>query len=189
MTVIDITQELFSCVVYPGDPVPRKTRVRELPKDKCTVTEMSLCLHNGTHIDAPAHFIPDGKMIQQLDLTIFYGECLVVAYQGIINASDIQSILDTGVERLLIKGDADLSEEAAEAIAESKVRLIGIEGQSVGPKNAALKTHWILLGKGIIPLEGLRLAHVTPGEYILSAFPLRLADCEGSPVRAVLIQN
>jgi len=189
MKMIDITQELFSCKVYPGDPSPQKTLVRQMPKDGCNLTNMSLCVHNGTHIDAPSHFIEGGKTIDQLPLEIFYGDCVVLECQGVVEAYDIQSLLDEQVERLLLKGDCQLSEEAAEAIARSYVCLIGIESQSIDSAGAGAKIHRILLGEGIIPLEGLRLSHVKPGEYILSAFPLHLAGCEGSPVRAILIEE
>jgi arylformamidase len=69
-----------------------------------------------------------------------------------------------------------------------RVKLVGVESQSVGPADAPLEVHTILLGAGIVPLEGLRLSHVASGEYTLAAFPLNLgADCDGAPVRAVLL--
>jgi arylformamidase len=183
--LIDITQPLFECKVFPGDPAPRYTRVLQIPQDVCNLTEMALCVHNGTHIDAPRHFIPDGAGVGSLPLDPFYGACTVADLSG-----GIVPILERCAERLLFRGDTEITAEIAAAIAGAHIKLIGVESQSVGPVGAPMEVHKILLGAGVILLEGLVLSHVKPGEYILSALPLNLgADCDGSPVRAVLIEG
>jgi arylformamidase len=187
MKIIDITQELFSCNVYPGDKPPEYRRTAEIETDGCKLTNISMSVHNGTHIDAPCHFVAGGKSVGELDLCIFYGECTVTEFEGIVQKSDMEKILVGCRERLLFKGSAELSEEAARVLADSRVRLIGTESQSVGSMENPVPVHVILLEKGIIPLEGLNLSHVVSGEYILSAFPLNMHGTEGSPVRAVLI--
>ena len=188
MKIIDISQELFSSKVYPGDPAPARKLVRSMPADPCDVTELSFCAHNGTHIDAPRHFIPDGATVDRLDPSIFFGNCTVAEFDGIIGENDILPVLETCAERLLLRGDCGLSEEAAHAVTASRVRLIGTESQSIGPMNAPAAVHLALLKRSVIPLEGLDLSLAPAGEYILSAFPLNLCGCEGAPVRAVLIQ-
>ena len=179
MELIDITQELFSCRVYLGDRVPDYHRVMQMPGDAYQLTDVSLCVHNGTHIDAPLHFIEDGQAVDAVDLSVFYGDCLVIeSITGHLNE-----------ERLLLKGDVEITAEDARLIAGSNIRLLGVESQSVGPINAPAEVHRILLGAGIILLEGLDLSQAPPGKYILSAFPLKLGGCEGAPVRAVLIKQ
>jgi arylformamidase len=189
MKIIDITQELFSSRLYPGDRPPEFKQVLQIPRDMCNLTKISMSVHNGTHIDAPKHFIANGKAVHELDLSVFYGKCTVVECEGIISEARISAILENCHERLLIKGETELSENAATLLANSHVKLVGVESQSVGTIGAPLAIHVILLKKEIIPLEGLNLAGVTPGEYILSAFPLNMQDSDGSPVRAVLIDS
>jgi formiminotetrahydrofolate cyclodeaminase/kynurenine formamidase len=186
MKLYDISQELFSSTVFPGDVPPTFSRVMTIPKDVCNLTTLSMCVHNGTHMDSPRHFIQDGKTVEELPLSIFYGECLVAEFQGLISKVDILPVLAAGCERLLLKGACEISEEAAVAITESKVRLIGVESQSVGNSNAPRAVHVILLGHEVTPLEGLRLGEVPEGKYWLSAFPVNLAGSDGAPVRAVL---
>ncbi|MCL2456204.1 MAG: cyclase family protein [Defluviitaleaceae bacterium] len=189
MKIIDISQELFSCRVYPGDSQPRFERVATIENDGYNLTNIALNAHNGTHIDAPNHFVAGAKSVSELDLRVFFGECTVAEFSGIIEENDMKKILRTCRERLLIKGTAELSERAAAILAESHVKLFGVESQSVGNLHSPAPIHIALLKKEIIPLEGLFLAHVTPGEYILAAFPLNMNGADGSPVRAVLIEQ
>ncbi|MDR0839386.1 MAG: cyclase family protein [Oscillospiraceae bacterium] len=184
MEIIDISQPLFSGEVYPGDIAPSFERVRTVERDKYNLTNVTMCVHNGTHVDAPRHFIADGAGVGDLPLELFGGRCEVRVWDGEIPQN---------CERLIIKNGATgghvLTEADAERIVGAGVRLVGVESQSVGPVEAPLAVHMILLGGGVIPLEGLRLSHVAEGEYTLAAFPLNLgADCDGAPVRAVLIK-
>jgi arylformamidase len=189
MKIIDISQELFSCNVYPGDTPPAFERVKTAERDGYNLTNVTMCVHNGTHIDAPCHFIAGGKAVDGLDLSVFYGKCTVAEFSGVIGAGDAAPVLETCQERLLLKGGCEISGAAAELIAKSRVRLIGVEGQSVGGVDAPMNVHLILLGAGIIPLEGLNLSAAAPGEYTLAAFPLNMSGSDGSPVRAVLIEG
>ena len=189
MKIIDITQELFSCRVFPGDNPPTYEHVKTVEHDTYNLTNISMCVHNGTHIDAPKHFIADGKAVHELDLSAFYGECTVVEMAGVIGENEIAGLLKNCRERLLIKGNCELSDSGATAIANSHIKLIGVENQSVGNAEQPVRVHVILLEKEIIPLEGLDLSGVALGEYILSAFPLNLKGSDGAPVRAVLIDE
>lgn len=192
MKIFDISQELFGCAVYPGDAPPLCKKTREIKKgDIVNLTELSLCAHNGTHIDAPSHFIDGAITVDGINLPVFYGDCTVVDFSGTerIDAGLIKAVLLHSSPRLLIKGNAWLSADAAREIAASNTVLVGVETQSVGPENAPMEVHLILLGKNIIPLEGLRLTEVKEGEYTLCAFPLNLGGSDGSPCRAVLIEK
>ncbi|WP_242843633.1 hypothetical protein [Ruminococcus bicirculans (ex Wegman et al. 2014)] len=70
---------------------------------------------------------------------------------------------------------------------ESNILLLGNESQTVGPENAPMEVHLILLGAGTVLLEGIRLAEVSEGVYFLNAAPLNLSGADGSPCRAILI--
>lgn len=192
MKLYDISQEVFSCAVYPGDPKPEYRRIcATAAGDLYNLTAFSMCAHNGTHIDAPFHFLPDGKTVEQLELEALVGECHVARHWGWVTADDARAIGEKagGAERILIAGPATVTEEAAEVFARSGIRLLGVESQSVGPEDAPMAVHLALLGRGIVLLEGLVLDHVPEGRYLLSAAPLKLAGADGAPCRAILIDT
>ena len=191
--LIDITQELFHCRVYPGDPQPERIRLQSLENgDSCNLTGFRMCAHNGTHADAPCHFVPSGKTLDQMGLEPFVGDCFVARHEGDVLASDADSILrraaDAGAaQRILIAGKATVTEEAAEVFAAAGLLLLGNESQTVGPEDAPRQVHLILLGAECVLLEGIVLDGVGEGRYFLSAAPLNLGGCEGAPCRAYLI--
>ena len=195
MKIYDISQEVFGCQVYPGDPTPKKRVISSMEKgDLYNLTAFSMCAHNGTHIDAPFHFIKDGKTVDSVSLNTFIGMAYVAEYNGIVSADDATEILEKAkkqnsevAKRILIKGDAEVSAEAAKVFAESNILLLGNESQTVGPENAPMEVHLILLGAGSVLLEGIRLAEVSEGVYFLNAAPLNLSGADGSPCRAILI--
>ena len=195
MKIYDISQEVFSCVVFPGDPTPKKETLNSMKSgDLYNLTSFSMCSHNGTHIDAPSHFIDDGTNVEEIPLQKTVGYAYVAEHNGIISADGIKSILAKAEEicpeaakRILIKGRATLSFEAAAVIAEADVVLFGNESQTVGPEDAPMGVHKLLLGKKIVLLEGIRLGGVDEGVYLLNAAPLNLGGCEGAPCRAILI--
>jgi len=193
--VYDISQEVLSCNVYPGDPHPEIERVNSIDRGNiCNLTRLSMCAHNGTHVDAPFHFINDGKTLEKMPLDSFVGDCYVTHYDGEIDAELAITILDKAKragagERILIGGKAVVTADAAREFAKAKIKLIGNESQTVGPENAPMEVHLILLKEEIVLLEGIVLSHVPEGKYLLSAAPLNLAGCDGAPCRAVLIKN
>lgn len=190
MKIYDISQEVFSSAVYPGDPKPEKQTLNTMKNgDLYNLSAFSMCAHNGTHVDAPLHFIADGASVDQMNLDIFVGECYVAAYCGDISAEGAKVILQKadGAQRILISGDAVITAEAAAVFAESGIKLIGNEGQTVGPENAPMEVHKIFLSRGIALLEGIVLENVPEDRYFLSAAPLNLAGAEGAPCRAYLI--
>ena len=90
-------------------------------------------------------------------------------------------------KRILIKGDVEVSPEAAKVFASAEILLLGNESQTVGPENDPMEVHLILLGADVILLEGIRLEDVSEGVYLLNAAPLNLSGADGSPCRAVLM--
>ena len=194
MKIIDISQEIMSCKVYPGDPAPKGERLVSMDRgDVYNMSAFSMCAHNGTHVDAPFHFINEGKTIDQMPPESFVGPCYVARHNGEVTADDAVEIMEKAVnngaaERILIAGDAVVTAEAAEVFADHNIKLIGNESQSVGPENAPMKVHKILLSKEIVLLEGIVLDGVKEGKYFLSALPLNIKGFDGSPCRAYLIE-
>jgi arylformamidase len=195
MRIYDISQELFSCVVFPGDPAPKRERLSSMEDGALyNLTALSLCAHNGTHVDAPYHFIKDGKTVEQLPLEKTVGWAYVTHEDGVLLAEDAQRILakardahPEAAKRILIGGKATVSEEAARVFAEAKIDLLGNESQTVGPEDAPMQVHLTLLGAEVVLLEGIRLGDVPTDVYLLSAAPISLAGSDGAPCRAILI--
>ena len=197
MKIYDISQEVLGCRVYPGDPAPQKRVLSSIEAgDLYNLTAFSMCAHNGTHIDAPSHFLGDGKSVDAMSLDHFVGSAFVAEHCGVLTAEDTARIIKLAAEgnsaaarRILIKGDAEVSLEAAEVLADAKILLLGVESQSVGPENAPMAVHKMLLSAEVALLEGIRLDDVAEGVYFLSAAPLNLSGADGSPCRAILIDK
>ena len=197
MKIYDISQEVFTCQVYPGDPMPKREELKSMETGEVyNLTAFSMCTHNGTHIDAPRHFIKDGKGVDEICLDAFVGMAYVAEHCGVVTDNDAVKIIEKAkkhnqeaAKRILIKGDAEVSLEAANVFASSGILLLGSEPQTVGPQNAPMAVHLALLSANVILLEGIRLASVSEGVYFLNAAPLNLAGADGSPCRAVLIDT
>ena len=195
MNIYDISQEVFSCHVYPGDPSPEKTVISSMERGALyNLTAFNMCAHNGTHIDAPRHFIKDGSAVDEVPLDAVVGRAYVAEHSGVVSAEDAAAMIKTAKERdpesarrILIKGDAEVSLEAARVFAESGILLLGNESQTVGPENAPMAVHLVLLSANVVLLEGIRLGEIAEGAYLLNAAPLNLAGADGAPCRAALI--
>lgn len=193
--IYDITQPLFECAVFPGDSQPEKKVLQRIENgDICNLTAFSMCAHNGTHVDAPYHFINEGKGIDKVSLEKFIGPAYVSTHNGDVTAEDAEQILKKAAssykgseKRILIRGDAVVTLEAAKVFAKAKVDLVGNESQTVGPMEGPMAVHLVLLGAEVVLLEGIRLASVSDGAYMLNCAPLNLTDTDGSPCRAVLM--
>ena len=194
--IYDISQEVFGCVVFPGDPAPKKQTLSSMAEGGLyNLTALSMCAHNGTHIDAPYHFINDGKTVDELALSSMIGWAFVAECDGILTAKDAEKILATAAKlsadaakRILLKGKTTVSRDAAQVFADAGVALVGNESQTVGPEDSPMEVHRILLGSDAVLLEGIRLQDVPEGVYWLNATPLSLGGCDGAPCRAVLVK-
>ncbi len=197
MKIYDISQEVFSSQVYPGDPMPEKKELKLMEKGELyNLTAFNMCAHNGTHIDAPRHFIKNGKTVDEISLDAFVGMTYVAEHCGIVTDNDAVEIIEKAkkhnpeaAKRILIKGDVEVSLEAAKVFASSNILLLGNEPQTVGPQKAPMAVHLALLSDNVVLLEGIRLTGVSEGVYFLNAAPLNLAGADGSPCRAVLIDT
>lgn len=198
----DITEPLYEATPHwPGD-VPFSRRIdAELSKGQpFNASSFHMSVHLGTHCDAPNHFLEDGKGIDELPLDVFTGVCRVLEIRGDgpIGPEDWPADALKGVQRVLFKtrgrplrqvdaAGAHLTEEAAVALVEAKVRLAGIDSPSFDPLDSEdFPAHRVLLGAGVALLERLELSKVPASRYELFAFPLRIVGADGAPVRAVL---
>ena len=150
-------------------------------------TRITADSHIGTHADAFSHFFDDGKTIEQMPLENYCGRCRLITFMDeMIKLSDIRGRLE-GCERLVMRGGAFLTEEAAEYIAMCRVKLVVTDAISVGPESNERAIHQILMENGCAIVENAVLVGMCDGDYIIFAPPIKYAGCDGAPVRAVLI--
>lgn len=190
MRIFDISRELMSAPVYPGDPMPEiEPLARIALGDSCNTSALNLCAHNATHMDAPLHFVPDGSDIASVGLDACVGECSVVEFDGILLGAQAEEMVPSLYSRVLFKGKMEISPSAAFVLSTAGLKLVGVEAQSVAPAECSGSVHRQLLGSGMVLLEGLDLSKIRAGSYFLFAPPIKIEGCDGSPVRAVLIQR
>ena len=200
--LIDISRPLSNSTAHwPGDtPFDFGLPVRRDAESGINVGAFTSSTHFGTHLDAPFHFTDSTETIDQLELGVCYGDALVVDVRGRTLIGP-ELLPDTSPARVLLRTDSWLSSaefpisiptlslEAVHKLAAQKVVLIGVDVPSVDQLDSKdLPIHHALYRAGITILESLFLADVTPGRYLLAAFPLPISGGDAAPVRAVLIQ-
>ena len=208
MRIYDITVPLSPALpVYPGDPEVTITPLAQLQwGDAANVSRLVLSSHTGTHLDTPRHFFAEGLTIDGLDLHVLMGPARVCAFPQVtthLTADDLRPLGLAGTKRLLLQTPnaalwqktgfqtnyVALTESAACLLVEMGVQLVGIDYLSVDAfERQDFPVHRILLGAGVLILEGLDLRAVPPGDYELLALPLLLQHGDGAPVRAILRQ-
>ena len=192
---------------YPGDtPYSRELLSTIEENGIFELSTLQLSAHSGTHIDAPAHFIMNGKTIEQYEVGKFILSAVVVDLGNRIAGvpEDLLNIEVQPGEALLFKTENSTSgrcrngvfsdqfvyiaKKTAEICISKKVSLVGLDYITIDPYgNEAFDAHRILLSKGILILEGIDLEHVPAGRYNLLCLPLKIKSAEASPVRAILL--
>lgn len=209
MKIYDISVPLSnSSPIWPGDPGIKIEKTLDLTKgDPANVSTISMGSHTGTHLDPPAHFIQGGKTVDQIPLDVLMGKAYVhyLPVEKRIEVKDLKPLSWKGIERVLFKTRnslecwkdeifhtdfVHLSEDAAEYLVEKGIKLVGIDYLSVEAfGSSSFPVHHILLGNEIIPLEGLNLSEVDPGEYELICLPIKIKEGDGAPARAILVDR
>ncbi|WP_085833886.1 cyclase family protein [Clostridium merdae] len=192
MKIYDISRELFSADVYPGDPIPWYEQVSRIDTgDDYNLSAFYTGSHSGTHLDAPRHFLEDGDTIDRLHPSNFIGPCTVITVDGIVTGEQMEALLTHCQKRILLHGDgqAYLDRSAAFVLADSGALLVGTDAITIGNEEDERSVHLELLGANIPILEGAVFDGVPDGDYLLIALPLKLRGLEASPCRAVLIQG
>jgi arylformamidase len=198
MEIIDISVPIRPGMpTYPGDPTVTLERVKALADgDGVNLSRVDLGAHTGTHVDAPLHFIDGAEATETLPLDALVGPARVLdltaakqldaaAFDGVELAERV--LLKTSNSELWARGtfveDAlQLDGGAAQVLVDGGVRLVGIDYLSIGDHDA----HRVLLGAGVVPVEGLDLRGVEPGDYDLICAPLKLVGSDGAPARVLL---
>jgi len=179
--------------VWPGDPpvlVESVARIQD--GDPADVSRLSLGTHTGTHVDPPAHFVPGAATIDDVPLDVLIGPAVVAACgaRPIDRAAfDALSLAEGAIRVLLKTGGATgaVTSDGAQWLVERGVRLVGVDTLSIEPETVEYPVHRILLGAGVVIVEGLDLRAAAPGAYQLVCLPLPIVDGDGAPARAVLI--
>ena len=192
MIIHDISRDTINTPVYDGDPETRAERIKSIENgDGYNLTEISMSVHSGTHIDAPLHFYDEGSSIDNIRLNTFFGKCTVISVSGILTGEDMERLLPYCKRRVLFHGEGKtfISHSAAIVLAESRVVLVGTDAQSIAPSFDEEKTHRELAHAGIVILENLNLSAIDDGEYDLCAFPIKLGGLEAAPCRAIILEQ
>ena len=194
MQIYDISREFLSAPIFDGDPAPNLSLVQSMDRgDMYNLSTLSACLHTATHIDAPLHFVENGDSIDEIDLSVFMGECDVIACNGFdddIVGEDIERLVRPGAKRVLFKtvGCCRLTLSGAFALISAGVKLVGIDDVSIAPDDQTAAVHRELALAGVCILEGLTLSHVQSGRYSLFALPIKIEGTEAAPCRAILMK-
>ena len=192
MIIHDISRDTINTPVYEGDPETRAERIKSIDNgDGYNLTEISMSVHSGTHIDAPLHFYDEGSSIDNIRLNTFFGKCTVISVSGILTGEDMERLLPYCKRRVLFHGEGKtfISHSAAIVLAESRVVLVGTDAQSIAPSFDEERTHRELARAGIVILENLNLSAIDDGEYDLCAFPIKLGGLEAAPCRAIILEQ
>ncbi len=187
---IDISREWTSAPLYPGDPKPALKRISDMRYgDECNTSVIAACVHTGTHMDAPCHFLEGAVDVQAVPLSICCGDCCVIEAKGMIVGEQMEKYAWMIPPRVLFKGNVHLTQSAAFVLIDAGVRLVGVESTSVAPPDAEAEVHRLLLSSGVTILEGLDLSAVGAGQYYLHAAPIKIEGADGAPVRALLAKK
>ena len=208
MRTYDVTLTItHDMPVWPGDTPPTLVHTGSIEKgDNANTSEVTLSVHTGTHVDAPDHFLGNGKTIEQLPLDTLLGRAYVLHLPDVdqITAAVLERAdIPPRTRRLLFKtrnseywakgvkefqtGFAGLTEDAAQLLVDRNVRLVGIDYLSIAPYKKSRPTHRLLLEAGVVIVEGLDLSHVSQGRYTITCLPLKLGGADGAPARVILV--
>jgi arylformamidase len=211
MRIYDISLALSpSLPPWPGDPPLEMELIESMEQGAhANVSRISASVHIGTHVDAPHHFLNDGRTVDQIPLDVLTGPCYVAQLpddMDSITAEVLEGIpLAEETTRLLFgtrnshlwarnetvfqKDFVAITEDGAEWLVAHGIKLVGVDYLSVAPFGDSVPTHTVLLKAGVVIVEGLNLSAVLRGFYQLYCLPLKLAGAEGAPARAILISS
>ncbi len=192
--------------IWPGSVGVSLTWTKRLENgDSSNNSRLDCDVHVGTHIDAPLHFLPGGATAEATPLDALIGPAYVadLPEAEVITAADLDALpLPSGTRRLLLRtrnsllwAESDrrfrpdftaLKPDAAQWVVDRGIRLVGVDYLSVQCYREGPQVHEILLGAGVIIVEGLNLHQAPAGTYELLCLPMKLVGAEGAPARAVL---
>jgi arylformamidase len=193
-------------VDYPGDTPFSCEQTASIEDENYNLSKITMSAHSGTHLDAPLHFIRQGRPIDFFSPESFILPARVMDIPGVktIRPEALEGMVFEPGHALIFKTDnsknhiyesraftdefVSLALETAVLCADKKIPLVGFDYITVEPSDSRdFSVHQTLLQNNVLILEGLTLSHVPPGEYTLICLPLKISQSEASPVRAVLL--
>ena len=208
MAIHDISLDITPGMpIWPGDPPLRLERFSSIADgQEANVTHWSSCVHIGTHVDAPAHFVDGAPSVDEIPLKDLNGRAYVVDLPRaeVLDRATLESaripprtrrlLFRTRNSKLWARGETKFRKDfvaidasGAEWLVSKGVRLVGVDYLSVAPWGDAEPTHRVLLQAGVVVVEGLNLSDVTQGRYTLHCLPIKLVGADGAPARAILV--
>ncbi len=207
MKIYDISWPLSTAATeYKNRKTIALTETKSFEKDNARESLLALHTHTGTHIDAPSHFLPDGKTIDQIKLDRLIGYARVLDVMTVvtsisaadlaryeINAGEIillrTSNSAAGVNDPFNKNFIYLDQSGARYLADKRIKAVGIDYLGIERGDPEHMTHTILMKADIVIIEGLRLFHAPAGRYFMICLPLALVGADGAPARAILMKE
>ena len=207
MKIIDISWPISSdMTAYKDKKTVNFRKNKTFEKDGSRDSLIFLGSHTGTHVDSPAHFLQDGKTIENLDLKNIVGPCVVLDCTDVkdaITATDLQKhVIKEGQIVLLktknsVQSDNDpfdvdfvyLEKSGAQYLVEKKIKAVAIDYLGLERGDKDHPAHKLFMKNNIAIVEGVRLAGVAPVDYFFCCLPLKLVGLEAAPARVILIEN
>lgn len=203
--VYDVSLTIESgMLVWPGNPPVVIDTVKSIAQGgSSNVSLLHIGTHTATHVDAPGHFIPGAPGIDSIGPEVLLGRARLFQLPDAhhIDRSLLEGLELTGVERVLLgtrnsallgqrQVEVDyafVSEDAARYLVDTGIKLVGVDYLTIDEyQKEGRPAHHILLGAGVVIVEGLNLAGVPPGDYELLCLPLKIKDADGAPARVFL---
>ena len=200
--IIDISMVLSNdTLIYPGDPKVETKKIKIMGRDGVNLSKITMGLHSGTHVDAPAHFLKEGKTIDEMNLRVLVGKarvCDLTKVKELITEKELKKcgikkdeiiLLKTSNSRLSTKKFSEkfisLSLDGADYLIKNKIKAVGIDYLSIETAGSSV-VHKKLLTKNIPIIEDLVLKNVKPGVYQIVCMPLKIKGGEAAPARCIL---
>lgn len=207
MTIYDISWPVSpEMTAYKDRKVINFETVKSFQKDGVRESRLMLGAHSGTHIDAPSHFVKEGKTIDQLDLSQVIGKCKVFDMSSVtdsINQDHLENLDIQAHDIVLFKTSNSalphdqnfnaqfifLGISGAQYLVQRNIKAVGIDYLGIERGQQGHLTHDLLFKHDITIIEGLRLQAIKQGSYFLCCLPLYAVGLEAAPARAVLIEH
>ncbi|MEM3386376.1 MAG: cyclase family protein [Nitrososphaerales archaeon] len=212
--VIDLSQTISNASpTYPGDTKPSIDRIRRIGINGSAynLSRLTISPHVATHVDAPLHFLSEGRCVGDLDPFAYSGEAVVVDFSSKnsleINAEDLEAkavevrsgfvvLLYTGFSKIVGKVDwlrnyTALTEDGAKWLIDKGVKAVGTDALSIERYDSKdYRVHKLLLQNSIGIIEGLsdELKRLIGVKILFICLPLKIECCEGAPARAIAVK-
>ncbi len=209
MKIIDISWPISEATTgYKDRHIVKLQEIKSFAKDGVRESKIQMSAHTGTHVDAPSHFLRDGKTIDQIPLDRVIGRCKVLDLTNVAEhitrdrlAEHDNDIAENDIVLLKTSNSSIsptdkfnphfvyLQDSGAVYLTEKKIKAVGIDYLGLEHSQPDHISHTTLMHANISIFEGLRLKHVDPGIYLLVCLPLNIIGMEAAPARAVLLSG